>query len=865
MPNKQPEICLTIANHWSYIGIGWQQGVESCAQSINDSLELARRQPSLKTCINLDAFGYQMVARHFPEVIDNLRKGIQAGLVEIIGGTYSQPLGSMISGESNLRQILMGREIVASVLGIELETFLEQEEFSHPQLPQILLKTGYRYCSQSQCDTWGRHGNPKFKENVFLWEGPDGSVVPTTAHNDLVLHPPMVTDDVEWLESDAGRKVLSKLGEQGVPLVTVWTEFGWEPLDSHRINRFDFRKYVELAKQFDVQFVTHKEFMRSFAPSQPTTKRIHADDYARLLPWGIGGDQIRRVGRETEGLLITAEKLGFMVCSAGIKPEKLECIHEAWQHLLTSQSHDVALCEYSRSQGAPPPLDPVVPAHFQTWGSYGYQHLAQAVELTESFIDINLPKLAKEINTASDQSVDAALIVVNPRQSQLNGLFSTGRLNLQELRARNIAISGSDGRPRPVQILSSGLDADGKLSWAELLIDSQGDVPAFGVGTLYLRAVDAPCSAVETDLEVDAEKWIVRNENVEVQIDPMHGGILRMTDRQTGLCLVDGSDRAFPTIVSRPDSESSTRIYNGREFPVFQSSLEAPTELEWVQTGPLKATVRSRTQLPELLVETEISLGSGSPAVDVRIRLCASIPPVGAKGTIRGWMLPLEIEDGYWADMRLGFEPEQILRDYPFGAEPCCQNAIHALTWINFVAPKGGLLLVHNGNQYFERVGSCGVQNLIMREWESHFTGGEAGWPRVSTSRYRLVTYNGALSMAECHRQVREFDEPVICHIEPLHQGRVPAYSSFLSIDNPNVMLSAAKPNGDQLAHIRILNYSDSQQNTKIHLGNSRFDVSRADAHGRSKESIGQNKEDHSMSLRPWQIEDIALEPCDEV
>ena len=55
-------ICLTICNHWSYIGIGWQLGIESCVLSVTDAMEMADRPPFAKTCVNLDARAYEFMA-----------------------------------------------------------------------------------------------------------------------------------------------------------------------------------------------------------------------------------------------------------------------------------------------------------------------------------------------------------------------------------------------------------------------------------------------------------------------------------------------------------------------------------------------------------------------------------------------------------------------------------------------------------------------------------------------------------------------------------------------------------------------------------------------------------------------------------
>ena len=148
-PESAESFCVTLCNHWSYIGIGWQLGIESCVLSATDAMEVADRAPHVKTCINLDARAYEFMADKFPEVATRLKKYLAEGKVELIGGTYGQPLGTMFSGESNIRQLVYGRETIRKALGYEMVTFLEEEEFTHPQIPQIALGavTGSRFAN----------------------------------------------------------------------------------------------------------------------------------------------------------------------------------------------------------------------------------------------------------------------------------------------------------------------------------------------------------------------------------------------------------------------------------------------------------------------------------------------------------------------------------------------------------------------------------------------------------------------------------------------------------------------------------------------------------------------------------------------
>ena len=71
--------CFAICNHWSYIGIGWNLGLESCVVSVIDALEIADREPGAKTCINHDAYAYELLAEKFPQVAERLKRHLQEG------------------------------------------------------------------------------------------------------------------------------------------------------------------------------------------------------------------------------------------------------------------------------------------------------------------------------------------------------------------------------------------------------------------------------------------------------------------------------------------------------------------------------------------------------------------------------------------------------------------------------------------------------------------------------------------------------------------------------------------------------------------------------------------------------------------
>ncbi len=62
-------VCVTICNHWSYIGIGWQLGIESCVLSVTDAMEMADRPPHA---------GPRHVRKHNAEWIATARREMAA-------------------------------------------------------------------------------------------------------------------------------------------------------------------------------------------------------------------------------------------------------------------------------------------------------------------------------------------------------------------------------------------------------------------------------------------------------------------------------------------------------------------------------------------------------------------------------------------------------------------------------------------------------------------------------------------------------------------------------------------------------------------------------------------------------------------
>jgi len=791
-------VCVTLCNHWSYIGIGWQLGIESCVLSATDAMEMADRPPHVKTCINLDARAYEFMAEKFPEVAQRLKKYLAEGKVELIGGSYGQPMGTMFSGESNIRQIVVGRETIRKALDYEMVTFLEEEEFTHPQIPQILASAGFRYASLAQVDTWGRAGCPVIELNALRWKGIDGTAVPTIPKNSLFGYSP----DLAKLASSAAFKKLQGLGK---PLIFTWEEFGWESPEQPSYLSAP-AKYKAFAEKSPVEFVTCKEYLDKYGSHPKEAVYLPMDAWNKSLTWGLGGDQLRILDRKVEGLLLAAERFDAIASELG-GPSQADRLDRAWKDLLASQSHDVGLCEYSRWQGdRMAPLERIEDYHNFTWGTIGYNHLDAAQEQGEAALDAALGRIARRIDSAKNAHGPRAITVFNPSGFERSDLVLTGRIYPIVEKAAGVIVRDRAGRVLPSQIVKADRDKQGNLVMAEIAFPAE-KVPSVGYETYYLEFTPAAALGTSFDLRFDEPSLTLENEHLKVRLDPASGGVRSLIDKPSGREALDGTKGAFPLFTGRPNPNLSLRP----KPPANYDSSKSKAVIDWVEKGPLRATVRARHNWPYLVFETRVTVTAGVPYVEVLTRMLCRVPP-------HSDVAPADIKEGYWFSLAPSFEPASVIRDFPLAIEPTNNKAFHALTFVDLVGKDQGLLYLHPGTQWFRRGEKGLLSNLVMREWASWFDR-EYGWPIYAEYRHALMPHSGRLTNADRLQAASAFGQPLIARPGMTHGGDLPASKGFVLVTPAGAQLSALRRKANGRLEIRVVEVEGREEEALVELG----------------------------------------------
>jgi alpha-mannosidase len=784
----------------------------------------------------------------------------------------------MFSGESNIRQIVVGREIIHKALGFEMVTFLEEEEFSHPQIPQMVMGAGFKYASLAQVDTWGNAGIPKLELNAFHWKGQDGTTVLCIPKNSLFGYSP----DLKKLAASEAFKKLRALGK---PLIFTWEEFGWEPPEEPAYLKTP-EKYLKFAKESPVEFVTLKDYLDKYGSHAKETIYLSMDRWTKLLTWGLGGDQLRIMDRKVEGLLHAAERFDAIASSLGART-KVHALEQAWKDLLASQSHDVSLCEYSRWQGdRMAPLDRIEDKHNFTWGAIGYNHLDAAESGAQTVLDASLRHIRGQVGSGTAKHGQLAVTVFNHNAWERSEITQTGRIYPIPGKAKGVVVKDRTGRALPSQIIKSDADAQGNLIVANVAFLAE-KVPSVGYDTYYLDFTPQPVSTPATDLRIDEDRLELENKYLKVRLSPDHGAIVSLIEKSSGREMLDGQKGPFPIFKGRPNKgycalsafvrgkykraeleipdmfdSSQSRLHYQRgasevgseqvDWQVKQKSL-----MRWTETGPIRATLKARHNWPLLKFETHVTLSAGMPYVEVISRVLAEIPPTPDE-LGDDHRFPIEIKEGYWLTFTPGFLPTAVYRDFPLGVEPTERTTVEGLTFVDLVGQEGSLLILHPGTQYFKRESNGTISNLVMREWESYFTG-EFGWPRYSEFRHALMPHGPGFKNADRLRAATEFGQKLLTVVGPPQGGSLPARKSFLRVSPEGVQLSAFRRKSTKAYELRVVEVEGQEASASVELDIPVTTAAETDLLGRKVGQVTTSGGKFGVKAQPWKLRNFEL------
>jgi alpha-mannosidase len=306
----------------------WEEGAAEALSTFRIAADLCEEFPGFVFNHN-EVILYQWVEEYEPALFKRIQKLVKQGKWHIMGGWYLQPDCNLPSGESFVRQALVGRTYFQEKFGVTPTTAINFDPFGHSRgLVQILKKSGYNsyiICRPGQSDC-------PLPANDFNWVGFDGSTVRVNrqdnGYNSLLGQ---ARPKVEgWLKDKADQDISLLLWGIG--------NHGGGP------SRLDLKQLAELTKQTkDCQIVhsTPEAAFKDMAKQTPTLPRVEKD----LNPWAVGcytsQIRIKQKHRLLENEIYTTEKMASSVAIQGLLDYPKAEIDQAIEDLAYAEFHDI--------------------------------------------------------------------------------------------------------------------------------------------------------------------------------------------------------------------------------------------------------------------------------------------------------------------------------------------------------------------------------------------------------------------------------------------------------------------------------------------------------------------------------------------
>ncbi|MCE5314131.1 MAG: glycoside hydrolase family 38 C-terminal domain-containing protein [Armatimonadota bacterium] len=305
----------------------WEEGAAEAVSTFRTAADLCEEFDGFVFNHN-EVILYRWVEEYEPELFKRIQRLVKEGKWHIMGGWYLQPDCNMPSGESFVRQILLGRTYFKEKFDQTPTTAINLDPFGHTRgLAQIMAKSGFD--SYLIC----RPGPPDMSldSDNFIWVGYDGSevIVRRSRHHYNTILGEAIKKVEECLQSpeDVATMVLWGVGDHG-----------------GGPSRQDLRALAGLMKTsegFDIRHSTPEAYFAQIAETRSSLPRREKD----LNPWAVGcytsQVRIKQRHRRMENEYYSLEKMASAAAYQGLMKYPTAELHEALFDLATSEFHDI--------------------------------------------------------------------------------------------------------------------------------------------------------------------------------------------------------------------------------------------------------------------------------------------------------------------------------------------------------------------------------------------------------------------------------------------------------------------------------------------------------------------------------------------
>lgn len=761
----------------SHIDAAWlwpaSETVDVVKRTFSTALQLMNEYPDYTYTQSAAAYN-EWMATKYPAINNEIKKRIQEGRWEIVGGMWVEPDLNMPDGESQVRSLLVGKRWLKKEYGVDVRIGWNPDSFGYNwQLPQIYKRSGMDYFV-TQKMTWNDTNQLPFK--LFWWQSPDGSKVLTyfpQGYGNNNLNPLRLSADLAKARERApGMEEMMDLygvGDHGGgPTRAVLDQGDHWAKDSMIAPKMEFgtaQNYfssVEKKLSSNSPVWDYASIAKGYKPPVPEAGKISIPTWnsEMYLEYHRGvfttQAQHKRNMRESEEQTLNAEKYASLAWLGGqAYPD--DQLTNAWKKITFNDFHDLAAGSgigviYKEAQGE---FDQV---------------RLETAEISRN----SLHTLASNINTKAAGEVP--VLIFNPLAWSRSGPVAVS-VQLSSASSNGISLLDEHNKVVPSKVLSS----DEKTGAYQLLVQAE-DVPSLGYKVLHAVAGEKP---FPSDLKVSGTT--MENDLLRVEVDPKTGCIRSLYNKQTKFeSLAPGAcGNQLQTFHDLPTRYDAWNIDPGT-FD-HMTPIDQVDSVEVIEKGPLRAAIRvTRTWQSSKFVQ-EIELSAHSDLVNVVNDIDWHETHVLLKAAF-----PLAASDA------------MATYEIPYGTieRPTTRNnswekarfEVPALRWADLGDSKHGFSLINEAKYGYDAEGNT-LRLTLLRSPTAPDPDADRGHQHFS---YALYPHAGSWKQALTERRGYEYNYRLRAQQVSAHAGSLPLEHSYIAVAPENVVLTAVKKAEDE-------------------------------------------------------------------
>ncbi len=309
-----------------------RETVRKVARTFANVLDLIDRDPEFVYAAS-SAQQYAWLQASQPALFERVRAAVAAGRIRPVGGMWVESDTNMPSGESLVRQFVLGKRFFLEELGVESDEVWLPDSFGYTAaMPQIARAAGARYFL-TQKPSWNETNRMPYSS--FLWEGIDGSRIfthfpPAETYNSDLGAQDLARTEVRFAEKGRARHVLGLFG---------WGDGGGGPTRemlaaAHRKRDLDGSPRVRLTDPHTFFATAEAELAEPAVWSGEIYLELHRGTLTSQ-------QRTKRGNRHSEALLRQAELWATTAFLLRSTPYPYNELEQAWQVVLLQQFHDI--------------------------------------------------------------------------------------------------------------------------------------------------------------------------------------------------------------------------------------------------------------------------------------------------------------------------------------------------------------------------------------------------------------------------------------------------------------------------------------------------------------------------------------------